>query len=1050
MSLEKHTMTTSLLNKPFFSFFLHILFLLLHIFSSSSFFALAEHTSSTASPFGNNNTEAEALLQWKASLDSQSQSLLSSWVGISPCINWIGITCDNTGSITNLTLESFGLRGTLYGLKFSAFRRNLFVLDLYENQLSGSIPQEIRLLESLNQLNLGSNVLTGKIPYSIGKLRNLSFLALARNQLSGPIPSSVGNLTSLSVLYLWGNKLSGSIPSSIGNLTMLTEVSLQQNNLSGPIPSSIGNMTSLSTLYLWDNKLSGSIPQEIGLLESFNELDLSSNVLTGKIPYSIGKLRNLSILSLMKNKLSGPIPSSVRNMTMLVRLYLGLNNLSGSVPSEIGQLKSLVDLTLLENKLHGPLPSEMNNLTHLKYLSLDNNEFTGHLPVDLCHEGVLEIFTASYNYFLGSIPKSLKNCTGLYRVRFDWNELTGNISEVFGVYPHLDYIDLSYNNFYGELSSKWGDCRNMTSLKISNNNVSGEIPPELGKATQLQLIDLSSNQLKGAIPKDLGGLKLLYKLLLNNNHLLGVIPLDIIMLPNLQFLNLASNNLSGSIPKQLGECSNLLLLNLSGNKFRESIPGEIGFILSLRDLDLSCNFLTREIPRQLGQLQRLETLNVSHNILSGRIPSTFKDMLSLTTVDISSNKLKGPIPDIKAFHNASFEALRDNMGICGNASGLKPCNLPRSSKTVKRKSNKLAILIVLPLLGSLLLVFGALFILCKRARKRNVEPENEQDRNIFTILGHDGKKLYENIVEATEEFNSNYCIGEGGYGTVYKAVMPTEQVVAVKKLHRSQTEKLSDFKAFEKEVCVLANIRHRNIVKMYGFCSHTKHSFLVYEFIERGSLRKIITSEEQAIEFDWMKRLNVVKGVGEALSYLHNSCSPPIIHRDITSNNILLDLEYEAHVSDFGTARLLMPDSSNWTSFAGTFGYTAPELAYTMKVTEKCDVYSFGVVTMEVMTGRHPGDHISALLSPGSSSSSSMPLIAQHTPLKDVLDQRISLPEKAAAESVVYMIKIALACLHPNPQSRPTMEKISFELTAKWPPLPKAFCTISLGDLLIS
>ncbi|KAJ6855239.1 hypothetical protein NC651_040032 [Populus alba x Populus x berolinensis] len=628
----------------------------------------------------------------------------------------------------------------------------------------------------------------------------------------------------------------------------------------------------------------------------------------------------------MKNKLSGPIPSSIRNMTMLVRLYLGLNNLSGCVPSEIGQLKSLVDLTLLENKLHGPLPSEMNNLTHLKYLSLDNNEFTGHLPVDLCHEGVLEIFTASYNY-LGSIPKSLKNCTGLYRVRFDWNQLTGNISEVFGVYPHLDYIDLSYNNFYGELSSKWGDCRNMTNLKISNNNVSSEIPPELGKATQLHLIDLSSNQLKGAIPKDLGGLKLLYKLLLNNNHLSGAIPLDIKMLSNLQFLNLASNNLSGLIPKQLGECSNLLLLNLSGNKFRESIPGEIGFLLSLQDLDLSCNFLTREIPRQLGQLQKLETLNVSHNMLSGRIPSTFKDMLSLTTVDISSNKLQGPIPDIKAFHNASFEALRDNMGICGNASGLKPCNLPKSSKTVKRKSNKLVILIVLPLLGSLLLVFvviGALFILCKKARKRNAEPENEQDRNIFTILGHDGKKLYENIVEATEEFNSNYCIGEGGYGTVYKAAMPTEQVVAVKKLHRSQTEKLSDFKAFEREVCVLANIRHRNIVKMYGFCSHAKHSFLVYEFIERGSLRKIITSEEQAIEFDWMKRLNVVKGVGGALSYLHHSCSPPIIHRDITSNNILLDLEYEAHVSDFGTARLLMPDSSNWTSFAGTFGYTAP------------------------------------------------------------------------------------------------------------------------------
>ncbi|KAF9661883.1 hypothetical protein SADUNF_Sadunf19G0115200 [Salix dunnii] len=197
-----------------------------------------------------------------------------------------------------------------------------------------------------------------------------------------------------------------------------------------------------------------------------------------------------------------------------------------------------------------------------------------------------------------------------------------------------------------------------------------------------------------------------------------------------------------------------------------------------------------------------------------------------------------------------------------------------------------------------------------------------------------------------------------------------------------------------------------------------------------------------------MKRLNVVKGMVAALSYLHHSCSPPIIHRDITSNNVLLDLEYEAHVSDFGTARLLMPDSSNWTAFAGTFGYSAPELAYTMKVTEKCDVYSFGVVTMEVMMGRHPGDLISTLSSHASSSSSSISPISQQTLLKDVLDQRISLPKKGAAEGVVHIMKIALACLHPNPHSRPTMGNISSELATKWPPLTKPFCTITLEDIL--
>ncbi|KAJ6973980.1 MDIS1-interacting receptor like kinase 2-like [Populus alba x Populus x berolinensis] len=201
-----------------------------------------------------------------------------------------------------------------------------------------------------------------------------------------------------------------------------------------------------------------------------------------------------------------------------------------------------------------------------------------------------------------------------------------------------------------------------------------------------------------------------------------------------------------------------------------------------------------------------------------------------------------------------------------------------------------------------------------------------------------------------------------------------------------------------------------------------------------------LSSEEQAMDMDWNRRLNVVKGVANALSYLHHDCSPPIINRDISSSNVLLDLEYEAHVSDFGTARLLMPDSTNWTSFVGTFGYTAPvrysqyyekmtrifaELAYTMRVNEKCDVYSFGVVTMEVIMGMHPGDLISSLSASAFSSSSSSQII-QHALLKDVIDQRIPLPENRVAEGVVYIIKIAFACLLANPQSRPTIATSSF------------------------
>ena len=171
--------------------------------------------------------------------------------------------------------------------------------------------------------------------------------------------------------------------------------------------------------------------------------------------------------------------------------------------------------------------------------------------------------------------------------------------------------------------------------------------------------------------------------------------------------------------------------------------------------------------------------------------------------------------------------------------------------------------------------------------------------------------MSQDIIEVTEDFNSKYCIGSGGHGTVYKADLLTGRVVAVKKLHPPQDGEMSSTSvtAFTSEIRALTEIRHRNIVKFYGYCSHARHSFLVYKLMEKGSLRNILSNEEEAIRLDWSRRLNIVKGVVETLSYMHHDCSPPIIHKDISSKNVLLDSQYEAHVSNFGTARLLKPDS---------------------------------------------------------------------------------------------------------------------------------------------
>ena len=523
----------------------------------------------------------------------------------------------------------------------------------------------------------------------------------------------------------------------------------------------------------------------------------------------------------------------------------------------------------------------------------------------------------------------MRNCTSLIRVRLDGNQIIGNIGESFGVYPHLKYMDLSYNRLYGELSTNWGQCQNLTSLKISNNDISGRLPPELGEAIQLHVLNLSSNKLSGEIPKELGKLTFLLDLCLDNNKFYGHIPYNLGMLSNLEQLNLAKNSLSGLIP-DLGNCKRLWMLNLSNNHLSNYIPLQISNLQYLQNLDLSKNFLTGEIPQQLGDLKMLEILNLSHNALSGNIPSSFNQLSSLTSIDLSYNQLGGPIPNTKAFREAPVEAFRNNNGLCGNATGLKACPSTYSQNLHVKKGNNVMTLIF-ALLGIVFLIFIiigiTLNIFLKKTKAKN-ETKEEEHQKIISMCSYDGKMVYENIVEATGDFDYKHCIGVGGYGIVYKAELSTDQVVAVKKLHPLSEDSAANVKSFTSEINSLTEIRHRNIIKLHGFCSHPRHLLLVYEFLEGGSLKKILNNDELASDFDWAKRVNVVKGVTSALSYMHHDCLHPIIHRDISSKNVLLDSEYEAHVSDFGTARIMSSNASYWTSFAGTFGYASPGMLF--------------------------------------------------------------------------------------------------------------------------
>ncbi|KAJ0967540.1 hypothetical protein J5N97_024457 [Dioscorea zingiberensis] len=219
--------------------------------------------------------------------------------------------------------------------------------------------------------------------------------------------------------------------------------------------------------------------------------------------------------------------------------------------------------------------------------------------------------------------------------------------------------------------------------------------------------------------------------------------------------------------------------------------------------------------------------------------------------------------------------------------------------------------------------------------------------------------------------------------------------------------------------------------------------YYLYDYVERGRGKQGCLGVLGGMMFDWAMRVKVIHGVAHALAYLHNDCSPPIVHRDVSINNILLDGEFEPNLSDFGTAKLLTFDASNWTALVGSYGYIAPELAYMVRFTDKCDVYSFGVVTMEVMMGMHPGEMLSNLSSMASSSG------GNDVFLKDVLDQRLPIPTGQLAEHVVFIVKIALACTQMDPTTRPSMLLISQEMsTRKKAYLSEPFGTITIKNLL--
>ncbi|XP_028797266.1 cysteine-rich receptor-like protein kinase 42 isoform X2 [Neltuma alba] len=330
--------------------------------------------------------------------------------------------------------------------------------------------------------------------------------------------------------------------------------------------------------------------------------------------------------------------------------------------------------------------------------------------------------------------------------------------------------------------------------------------------------------------------------------------------------------------------------------------------------------------------------------------------------------------------------------------------------------------------GSLALILIALFSMIRRRKSPKMISIPRGDIPGASKLKGPVAFSYNVLKTATKNFSEENKIGEGGFGVVYKGTLWNGKVVAIKKLASPYSNKVDE--EFESEVKLISHVHHRNLVRLLGCCSKGHDRILVYEYMKNNSLDKFLYGDKK-YSLNWKQRYEVILGIARGLAYLHEEFHVRIIHRDIKTNNILLDDDLQPRIADFGLARLIPEDKTHLnTKFAGTLGYTSPEYAIHGQLSEKVDVYSYGIVVLEIISGQKcnkletDGDVAGEYLL---QKAWNLYERGMHLELVDnALD-----PQDYDADEVKKIIEIGLLCTQPSAETRPMMSEIMVMLKKK-------------------
>ncbi|KAG4399458.1 hypothetical protein AAZX31_08G232000 [Glycine max] len=887
-----------------------------------------------------------------------------------------GRAIDATTTIDDTTFNPFIKCDCSYDSRTTC---RITALKVYAMSIVGTIPEELWTLTYLTNLNLGQNYLTGSLPPNIGNLTRMQYLSIGINNFSGELPKELGNLTELRSLAFGSNKFRGSLPSELGKLTNLEQIYFDSSGISGPIPSTFANLKNLLHVGASDTELTGKIPDFIGNWSKLQTLRFQGNSFNGSIPSSFSNLSSLTELRISGLSNGSSSLEFLRNMKSLTILELRNNNISGSISSTIGELHNLNQLDLSFNNITGQNLGSIFNLSSLTYLFLGNNKFNGTLPMQ--KSSSLVNIDLSYNDLSGSLPS--------------W------VNE-----PNLQ-LNLVANNL---------DVSNASGLPIGLNCLQKNFPCNQGIGRYSDFaIKCGGNQIRSADG-------IVYEM---DNQTLG---------PATYFVTDANRWAISNVGLFTGS-SNPVYKSFVSNQFTGTVNSELFQTArlsasSLRYYGLGLENGFYNITLQFAETAILDSTR-SWESLGRRV---FDIYIQGTRVlkDFDIQKEAGGISYKAIQRQFRFEVTENYLEIHLFWAGKGTCCIPTqgtygpliqaihaipdfiptvSNKPPSSNNNNIGLILGIVLgvgVVSVLSIF-AIFCIIRRRRRRDDEKE---------LLGIDTKPYtfsYSELKNATNDFNLENKLGEGGFGPVYKGTLNDGRVIAVKQLSVGSHQGKSQFIT---EIATISAVQHRNLVKLYGCCIEGSKRLLVYEYLENKSLDQALFGK--CLTLNWSTRYDICLGVARGLTYLHEESRLRIVHRDVKASNILLDYELIPKISDFGLAKLYDDKKTHIsTGVAGTIGYLAPEYAMRGHLTEKADVFSFGVVALELVSGRPNSD--------SSLEGEKVYLLEwawqlhEKNCIIDLVDDRLS---EFNEEEVKRVVGIALLCTQTSPTLRPSMSRV--------------------------